>query len=51
METYPEREFAISPKRHYNRRTFEMELMDREAPLPIFLTGDYEGEEVGPGAP
>lgn len=26
--------FAISNKRHYNRRTFNLELMDREIPHP-----------------
>jgi len=51
IQSFPEREFAISPKRHYNRRTFEMELMDREAPLPIFETGDMTGKRLGLALP
>ena len=51
IQTFPEGEFAISPKRHYNRRTFQIELMDREAPLPFFETGDMMGNGLGLALP
>ena len=45
--------FANSTKRHYNRRTFNLELMEREIPhprpLPIYFVNG-EGSRVS-GAP